>query len=148
MIEWVFYIAVKTFFVALAMIMNAAMDALDHNYSTSFAAKWKKEFWNPVLAWVYKYELDENGNPKKDENGNYIRRRVWWWFGGLFPLHGMFTSGWKLCKVLMIGFILIAVALRSPADNLWMEAIQFGVFGLFWVALFDLPYNKLRYWHK
>lgn len=103
-------------FVALAMIMNAGMDSLDHNFNTSFARNWNKQFWNPSLSWKNKHTT---------------------------KLPDALTDGWHILKMLMLGFMMIAMSVYVTGSFL-TDLFLFTVYAVAWNLPFNFVYAKLR----
>ena len=107
---------VNTLFALLAMIMNAGMDSLKHSYTTSFAKNWKEQFWNPALSWTNKYTT---------------------------KLPDALTDGWHLLKMLMLGFIMIAMSYGVTLE-LYYDIFLFIIYAVVWNVPFNFIYYKLR----
>ena len=103
-------------FVILAMIMNAGMDSLDHNFNTSFARNWSEQFWNPAMSWVNKYGT---------------------------KLPDALTDGWHLLKMFMLGFMMIAMSVYVTGSFL-TDLFLFTVYAVVWNLPFNFVYAKLR----
>jgi hypothetical protein len=103
-------------FVFLGMFMNTGMDSLDHNFNTSFARNWSKQFWNPSLSWKNKYSS---------------------------KLPDALTDGWHLLKMLMLGFMMIAMSVNITGSFL-TDLFLFIVYAVAWNLPFNFVYAKLR----
>jgi len=53
------------------------------------------------------------------------------------------NDGWHFFKMLMIGFLIIAILLYSPIFNLWLD---FVLFALVWNVVFNLFFDI--FWRK
>lgn len=106
--------------VLIACILNAGMDSLQSNFSTSFARNWSITFWNPMLSWKNKHKLPE-------------------W------IPDAFTDGWHLLKMFMLGFLFIASS-NNVTDLFWTDLILFTIYSLVWNIPFPYIYTKLRFW--
>ena len=103
-------------FVLLACLMNAGMDSLKHSYKTSFAKNWSETFWNPALSHINKYTT---------------------------KLPDALTDGWHILKMLMLGFIMIALSV-GMTPNFWYDLFLFTVYAIVWNVPFPYMYYKLR----
>jgi len=108
--------------VLIACILNAGMDSLQSNYSTSFARNWSESFWNPYLSWENKHKLPE-------------------W------IPDAFTDGWHLLKMFMLGFLFISAS-NNVTNSFWSDLILFTSYAVMWNVPFPVIYTKLRYWNK
>lgn len=113
---------VNLLFVFLACLMNAGMDSLQSNYSTSFARNWSHSFWNPTISWENKHKLPE-------------------W------IPDAFTDGWHLLKMVMLGFLFISAS-NNVTNSFWTDLILFGMYSVMWNVPFPLLYTKLRFWNR
>ena len=107
---------VNILFVLLAMVMNAGMDSLKHSYGTSFAKNWNSMFWNPAFSHLNKYQS---------------------------KLPDALTDGWHILKMLMLGFMMIAMSWGSTGDIL-TDLFLFIVYAVVWNVPFNYVYYKLR----
>lgn len=133
--------------VLIALVMNAAMDAISHHYKTSFAAKAKESFWNPAISWKNKYELDKDGELILDEKGKPIRRMLVDFTLLSIPIKLRYPSAlsdaWHGLKSLMLLFLIFAICL--DAKDLSEFLIKFISTSLFWILIFDPIYKKLSF---
>lgn len=118
-------------FILLACIMNAGMDSLRNNFSSSFASNWRIQFWNPQMSWLNKYN---DFDPIKG------RRKIWF-----IIIPAAFTDGWHLLKMFMLGFLFIAMSL-NVTDSLLHDFYLFLLYQSIWNVLFNPIYYKLRKW--
>lgn len=100
------------------MVMNAAMDSLDHNFDTSFAKNWSETFWNPALSWKRKYIIPD-------------------W------IPDAFSDGWHALKMLMLGFVMIAMSV-NVTDDILTDLFLFIVYAIAWNVPFNFIYANLR----
>jgi hypothetical protein len=107
---------VNILFVLLACLMNAGMDSLKHSYATSFAKNWNEQFWNPSLSWRNKYST---------------------------KLPDALTDGWHILKMLMLGFMMIAMS-YSVTPEWYYDLFLFTVYAVVWNVPFPYMYYKLR----
>ncbi len=107
---------VNILFVLLAMVMNAGMDSLKHSYATSFAKNWNEQFWNPAISHTNKYTS---------------------------KLPDALTDGWHLLKMLMLGFMMIAMSWNATGGIL-TDLFLFIVYAVVWNVPFNSVYYKLR----
>ena len=107
---------VNALFVLLACLCNAGMDSLKVFYKTSFAKNWNKYFWNPALSWKNKYTT---------------------------KLPDALTDGWHLLKMLMLGFMMIAMSYKVT-EILLTDLFLFTVYAIVWNVSFPYMYYKLR----
>lgn len=98
------------------MIMNAGMDSLKHSYKTSFAKNWNEQFWNPAISHRNKYTT---------------------------KLPDALTDAWHILKMLMLGFMMIAMS-WGVTESLLLDLFLFTVYAVVWNVPFPFIYYKLR----
>lgn len=118
-------------FVLLAVFCNGCMDSLRHSFTKSFAKNWSKDFWNPLISWLNKYN---NRDPKQG------RRKIWF-----IVIPAALTDGWHLLKMFMLGFMFIAGSL-NVTETLLTDLYLFIYYQVIWNVLFNPIYYKLRKW--
>ena len=141
----------KLLFVFAALILSAGMangitDSLQFHYSTSFAADYNPDFWDPDISWRNKY--------KKDAQGDLVKPLVPRYFGSTTFLVA-FTDAWHLFKMihyaliriaLCVALVMIISAIYAPAE-IWKRAAVFiGLYVGLWLiqaAGFHLFYTLL-----
>lgn len=129
----------------LMVFCDASRDRLSYFWSESIYAKYPKlfpqKFWNPTLSWKNKWVLDENGNPKLDENGDRIPKK---WFG-LIDIPDALTDGWHVLKAISWTAILIIIAVNliwfSPIVNF---LILSAIYLITWWLFFDILLNTKK----
>ncbi len=107
---------VNALFVLLACLCNAGMDSLKHSYETSFAKNWSEQYWNPAISWLNKYGT---------------------------KLPDALTDGWHLLKMLMLGFMMIAMS-YGVTPEWYYDLFLFIVYAIVWNVPFPYMYYKLR----
>ena len=103
-------------FVLLACLMNAGMDSLKHCFSTSFAKNWSHTFWNPAISWKNKQTT---------------------------KLPDALTDGWHILKMLMLGFMMIAMSVNVTL-TWYYDLFLFIIYAVVWNVPFPYMYYKLR----
>jgi len=117
---------------------DAAKDKMSFHWATSIFAKYPKlfppQFWNPAISWKNKWVLDENGEPKLDENGKRIPKK---WHGIDIP--DVFTDGWHALKGIGWTAILVIGAINLPLFGFILNfVILSAIYLFFWWLFFDV----------
>lgn len=129
----------------LIVICDASKDVLKSRFNGSFFDKHPKlfprKFWYAPETWKNKWVLDENGNPKLDENGNMIPKK---WFG-LIDIPDAFTDGWHFIKFILWTALILALSINLELFIWYINFVLLSFIYLFiWWLFYDiiLLYNK------
>lgn len=107
---------------------NAVMDITTHKFEKSIFSDFDKQWWNPAVSWLNKYEVPAAWNDYK-----LVRRHIEFIgidTGIVIPV--VFTDGWHLFKSLMLTSIVVAVVFYEPIFDKWwldliMSRLAFGI---------------------
>ena len=112
------------FFITIAGILNAVMDKIAFNYSSSIFKNLNPKFWNVKESWKNQWKW-----PLEPYNS-------WYYFGLYtprykehFPYSNTFlvwaTDAWHLAKALMLGFIMLSIVAYKPMFGWLIDAFIF-----------------------
>lgn len=123
---------------ALIVIFDAVKDVLRDRYDGSFFDRhpklFPKDWWDARISWNKKWVLDENGDPKLDENGERIPKK----FLGI-DIPDAFTDGWHFIKLLLWTSLIIIIAINLTLYGFILNFVILSAIYLFlWWLWYDV----------
>jgi len=122
---------------SLIVVFDAAKDVIKDRFDESFFNKhpklFPKKWWDARISWKNKWVLDADGNPKLDDKGNRIAKKI---LGIDIP--DAFTDAWHFIKLLLWASLIISLAINLTLFGFF---INFLILSAIYLFLWWLSYN-------
>ena len=114
---------------------DAFGDKIKFHWQSFVFNNWNAKFFGPD-SWENKWEKNEDGTLKKDENGNLIRVK-WNIFGLKITKPVIFTDGWHLIKAFKLLLIFVPYAVMAGMLGILTWCYNLAILIVLWSILFE-----------